>query len=203
MGVLHRGFWSVKVGVFRFEKWAEFDYVWLSVSSSHQQNLFWKGLEVNTLGFCGPHVWSPSGTHSYHVNDWIWFLSPAVITKPDGRLRPWLVVFGLDSRKWWRKWQWSRVNVSMLCQAAALPELASLRNCAFECSFKLLTWFCEEAAGVTHKQVMGSMHMYCSTVMLLCEYKWNVNQHLCANHTHLSMTAVSCGLPLNGNGDYS
>lgn len=60
---LHRGFCSVKVGVFRFENRAEFDYVWLSVGSSDQQNLFWKGLDSKYPGL----LWITSALQVTHI----------------------------------------------------------------------------------------------------------------------------------------
>lgn len=120
-----------------------------------------------------------------------------VITKPDDRLWPWLVVLGLDSRKGWRKWQWSRLTTVVWRGTQKLEEPCF--GIEFQTSYLMRQTGCSCA----HKPVMCKHTYLLFHFCFIRGHKWNVSQHSCLNHVHLSTTAVSGGLPLNGNRDHS
>lgn len=114
------------------------------------------------------HVWSPSGIHSYQC-EWL-----NTVPFPGGDYRTRWQATTMACCLWSRlkkaveKMTVMRSKLLGAVSGCCVTELESLRNCAFKCSFKLLTWFgSSEAACVTQKQVMGSMHIYCSTFVSL------------------------------------
>lgn len=107
---------------------------------------------------------------------------------------------------------WSRLKKGMEKMTVKLSKCLTtvvwrgtqkLEEPCFGIEFQTSYLMRQTGCSCAHKQVMCKHTYLLFHFCFIRGHKWNVSQHSCLNHAHLSTTAVRSGLPWNGNRDYS